>query len=164
MGIEPPLRTATGNIVGTQVTALHPSSLHSAPSSPLCSTAARFPPLRHPACLPLQVPPSTSAHAIPSVPRPPCLTFQDRLHRLAWKQGSLSPACQAQWAFRMQASATLRPKPTAKAVGFEPPLRSILHTPAHRACPAYILRIRSSLRRSGSLRGITGVPAQAFSA
>ena len=64
--------------------------------------------------------------------------------------------------FRIQASATLRPKPTAKAVGYEPPFRSSLHTPAHRARPAYSLRIRNSIRRSGRLRGIAYAPAQAF--
>lgn len=43
----------------------------------------------------------------------------------------------------------------------EPSLHSSLHTPAHRARPAYILRIRNSIWRSGRPRGVTYVPAQA---
>ncbi|MBQ9386926.1 MAG: hypothetical protein IJU24_08610 [Bacteroidaceae bacterium] len=44
----------------------------------------------------------------------------------------------------------------------EPSLHSSLHTPAHRACPTYILRTIISIRRSGRLRGFTAAPAQAL--
>ncbi|MBO7113472.1 MAG: hypothetical protein J6V75_05950 [Bacteroidaceae bacterium] len=43
----------------------------------------------------------------------------------------------------------------------EPSLHYSLHTPAHRACPTYILQTSISIRRSGRLRGITPVPVQA---
>lgn len=48
------------------------------------------------------------------------------------------------------------------AVDHEPSLHYSLHTPAHRARPAYSLRIRNSIRRSGRPRGIAYAPAQAF--
>ena len=77
---------------------------------------------------------------VPNASQQPQPPHQDRLPWLALKQASLCPACQAQWAFRMQASVPFRPRGTAIAVTHEPSLHSSLHTPAHRARPAYGLR------------------------
>ncbi len=92
-------------------------------------------PLQHSVHTPLRRPSSIAPPASTSAPLWPSPSVCDRLPRLAGKQGASCPACQAHCAAGAPPSAPLRPKPTAKAVGSEPPFRYFRSTVTPKSLP-----------------------------
>jgi hypothetical protein len=92
-------------------------------TQPVFHSSARLP-LHHPSVLPLHHarvtrPQTASLRSLRSRPQPP----------------AIHPVCLAHCAAAVPTLTTLRPKPTAKAVGYEPPLRSFRITVTPKSQP-----------------------------